>query len=124
MTARTMNPGTGNFLKSEAPGSLSRESITLATGNGVLKAGTVLGQITVGGKYKPYDNDASDGTQAAKAILLAEADTTASDVAAVGIVRLAEVWKGRLIWGAGITTDAEKTAAYADLAAQFVVGRD
>ena len=124
MTAKTMNPGTGSFLKSEANGSLSREAIVLASGVGLVLAGTVLGKVTAGGKYKPYDNDASDGTEVAAAILLAEADATSSDVAAVGIVREAEVWKSRLIWGAGVTTTGEKTAAYADLAAKVVIARD
>ena len=63
MTAKTMNPGTGHFLKSEANGSLSREAIVIASGVGVLLAGTVLGKVTATGKYKAYDNDASDGTE-------------------------------------------------------------
>lgn len=124
MTAKTMNPGTGSFLKSEANGSLSREAIVLASGAGLVLAGTVLGKVTVTGKYLPYDNDASDGTEVAAAVLLAEADATASDVAAVGIVREAEVWKDRLVWGAGVTTTGEKTAAYTDLAAKVVIARD
>lgn len=124
MPAKTINPGTGTFLKSEGPGSISREAITLASGSGILKAGTVLGKVTASSKYVPYDNDAATGAETAAAILLAEADTTSNDVAAVGIVRLAEVWKSRLIWGAAVTTEGEKTAAYADLAARDVIVRN
>lgn len=124
MTAKTMNPGTGHFLKSEANGSLSREAIVIASGVGVLLAGTVLGKVTATGKYKAYDNDASDGTEVAACVLLAEVDATSSDVAAVGIAREAEVWKSRLQWGAAVTTTGEKTAAYTDLAAKVVIARD
>lgn len=124
MPAKTMNPGTGHFLKSEANGSLSREAIVIASGAGLLLAGTVLGKITTGGKYKPYDDEATDGTQVAAAVLLAEVDATSTDVAAVGIVREAEVWKTRLQWGAAVTTSTEKTNAYADLAAKVVIARD
>lgn len=48
MSAQTLPPRTGEFLLSEAPGTLSRESVTVASGAGKLAAGTVLGQITKG----------------------------------------------------------------------------
>lgn len=38
----------GEFLLSEASGTRSRENIVVASGSGVLPAGSVLGQITVG----------------------------------------------------------------------------
>lgn len=40
----TMSARTGEFLLSEAPGTLSREAVVLASGAGSLEAGTVLGQ--------------------------------------------------------------------------------
>lgn len=123
MTVKTDTLGTGAFLLSEANGTLSREAITLAANNGVILAGTVLGKVTATGKHVPYDNDATSGAQTAVAILLADADTTGGDVRATGIVRQAEVWKSRLIWGAAVTTEGEKTAAYADFAAVGIVAR-
>ena len=123
MPVQTDTLGTGAFLKSEAPGSLSRETITIASGAGILLAGTVVGKLTTGGKYKAYDNDASDGTQTAAAVILNDVDATSADVKVIGFVRLAEVYSNRLVWGAAVTTDAEKTAALADLAAQFVIAR-
>lgn len=123
MPAQTDTLGTGAFLKSEAPGTLSRETITIASGAGILLAGTVVGKLTTGGKYKAYDNDASDGTQTAAAVILNDVDATSADVKVIGFVRLAEVYSNRLVWGAAVTTDAEKTAALADLAAQFVIAR-
>ena len=123
MPAITYALGLGAFIKSEANGHASRDTLTIASGAGLLKSGTVLGQLTTGGKFTPYDNDASNGTQTAAAVLLEDVDATTADVQTVGIVRLAEVYGSRLVWGAAVTTDAEKTAAIADLAAAFVVVR-
>ena len=116
MPTKTETLGTGAFLKSEANGSLSREAIVVVSGAGSLVAGTVLGKVTATGKYKLYDNDASDGSQTVAAILYADCDATSADQAAVGIVRLAEVWRDRLVWGSAVTTQAEKDAAYVDMA--------
>ena len=122
MVAKTDHLGAGAFIKSEANGDLSRETVTIASGSGKLNAGTVLGQITVGGKYKPYDNDNSDGSQTAKAILVYDVDATSADAVAVVIVRHAEVWADRLQWASTVLT-AEKTAAYTELATTNVIVR-
>ena len=123
MTVKTDHLGTGAFLKSEGPGHISRDTITVKSGAGVVLAGTVLGKLTADSKYVPYDNDAATGEEVADAILLADVDATSADVQAVGIVRVAEVWTDRLIWGAAVTTEGEKTAALADLAANLVIAR-
>lgn len=126
MTVKTSHLGTGAFLKSEGAGHISRDTIVIASGSGIVLAGTVLGKITVGGKYKPYDDDggeSDDGSRTAAAILLADVDATDADAQGVGIVRLAEVWTDRLVWGAGVTTETEKTNGLADLAAKFVIAR-
>ena len=122
MVAKTDHLGAGSFIKSEANGDLSRETVTIASGNGKLFAGTVLGKITASGKYKPYDNDATDGTQTAAAILVYDVDATSVDVAAVVIVRLAEVWTNRLQWATSVLT-GEKAPAYVELAAANVIVR-
>ena len=123
MPARNDHLGTGAFLKSEGPGAISRDTITVKQGAGVLLAGTVLGTITAESKHVAYDNEAANGSQTASAILLADVDATLADVKAVGIVRLAEVFADRLIYGAGVTTEGEKTAAVADFATKFVIVR-
>lgn len=123
MPTKTETQGAFAFLKSEAPGDLSREAIVIASGSGVVLAGTVLGKVTASGKYKPYDDDASDGTQTATAILAYDVDATSADVAVVAIVRLAEVWRDRLVWGAAVTTAGEKTNAYTDLATANIAVR-
>lgn len=83
----------GEFLIAEGNGSISREKVTIASGAGVLEPGTVLGKITVGGKYDVYDADVdpADGTETAAAILYAGVDATSADVEAVVIARHAEV---------------------------------
>ena len=81
----------GQFILAEANGTLSRERIVVASGEGVLAAGTVLGKVTASGKYAAYDNVASDGTQAAVCILYDEVDATSADATGVGIFRHAEV---------------------------------
>ena len=44
------------FLLTEAPGALSRESVTIASGEGVLAPGTVLGQVTASKKFVASPN--------------------------------------------------------------------
>jgi hypothetical protein len=41
----------GEFLMTEANGQRSRETITIASGAGIIAPGTVLGKVTASGKY-------------------------------------------------------------------------
>ena len=79
------------------------------------------------GKYVPYDPTGADGRQIAAAILWGTGrdsiDATSADQSATLIVRAAEINISELVWGAGVTTDAHKTAALASLAALGVIGR-
>ena len=106
----------GQFLLAEANGTLSRERIVIASGQGVLEAGQVLGKVTATGKYGKYDNlDITTGLGTAAAILYAGVDATAADADAVGVFRHAEVKAAELT---GIDT-----AGRADLAATQVIFR-
>jgi hypothetical protein len=58
--------------------------VTLA--DGTYAAGTVLGQITTGGKFTAYSNAASDGSQTARAILVYGC-TVAS-----GVITITDEW--------------------------------
>lgn len=120
--AKTDHLGAGAFIKSEGNGDISRDTLVVASGNGKLLAGTVLGKITATGKFKPYDNDAVDGSQTAAAILVYDVDATSVDVTTVGIVRYAEVFTSRLVWAASVLL-AEKAPAYVELAAAGVIVR-
>lgn len=122
MPTKTENQSTGVFIKSEGNGKISRDEITIASGQGVLVAGTVLGKVTATGKYIAYDDNNSDGSQTAAAILYATVDATSADAKAVGIVRYAEIWRDRLLWASTVAA-GEKTTAYADLAALGIVLR-
>jgi Bacteriophage lambda head decoration protein D len=56
----------------------TQKGVTLAGGQGVLAAGTLLGQKTADKKYYAYSNAASDGTQTARGVLRRPVDTGAS----------------------------------------------
>lgn len=114
---------TGEFILSEAPGTLSREKVTVtAPASTRLQPGHVLGLVAT--KYEEYDNS---NPAAAAAILYNEVDNTATpaptDFVATVIIRCAEVRKADLQWKSGLT-DNDKTAAYTDLASTFVIARD
>lgn len=110
------------FIKAEEEQSYSRKDITVASGQN-LAIGTVLGKITASGKYAAYDNDAVDGTQTAAGILTAAVNASAEDAPGVAVVREAIAAKEQLIFGAGVTTQGEKDAAYVDLEAIGIVCR-
>jgi len=119
---------TGEFIQSEAPGSLSRSNVTVTVAAAtVLYPGMVLAKLSSSGKYVPYDNAGTDGSEAARAVLYAKIDNeegvSPADFAGVVIDCLAEVRKADLQWDAGVDAGG-KTAAYADLAAYFIKARD
>jgi hypothetical protein len=98
----------GGFILSEANFHRSRENVTVLSGQ-VLLAGAVVGKITSGGKYAVFNNDLSDGTEAAAGVLVSDCDATDGDVEAAIIARDAEVNANELIWAA--TEDATDIAA-------------
>lgn len=109
------------FIVSEANGTRSRDTGTLISGQD-LDAGTVLGKITASGKLTQFDQDASDGSQNAAAILFSPCDASAGDAECVILARDAEVNGAELTWPADIET-AEQTAAEAQLKALGIVVR-
>ncbi len=79
MTTLTEGRHALEFLLSPGNGNISFDNVTLHggfTGAGKLKAGTVLGKITSGGKYAASPASGSDGSQTAVAILAYNADIT------------------------------------------------
>ena len=115
-------PGRFGFLVSEASGHRSRESIVIAE-NQTLKAGAVLGQVTTGGQYVELNPAASDGSEAAAAILGEAVTTGAGETEARAVViRDAEVNSAELIWPTGITAP-QQTAAIGELNALGIVLR-
>lgn len=56
------------------------KSVTVKSGQGVLKRGTVVGIITTGGKAATVNSASADGSQTANCILTDDVDTTGGDV--------------------------------------------
>lgn len=111
----------GCYLMSEANGDRSRDAIVIASGQGVLPPGSVLGKVTASGKYAKYNNAAADGTQAAVAVLFYGVDATSADVAVVAHTRDCVVNGLELDWN---TQDAAaQTAGKADLLAAGIIVR-
>lgn len=82
--------------------------------NGYIPSGTVLGKITTGGKYGPYDSAASDGRETAAEILFSSLSIpTGTTVVAGAGLHKGEVDAAHLPFTTG--TGALDTAARADL---------
>lgn len=106
-------------------GGMSREAVTILSGEGVLAIGTVLGKVTASGKYVAHVNGASDGSQTAVAVLIDAVDATSADVTrAIVVHRLAEVLRTGLVWDASVDNDTKKNAAIAQLAANMIIVRE
>jgi hypothetical protein len=93
----------------------TQKGVTLAGGQGVLPAGTVLGQKTADKKYYAYSNANSDGTQTASGILRRPTDTgTTGAPDQLGNLVIAGILKLNMVHGAdaaaltdlGAVTDA------------------
>ena len=120
---KTMGPRNLGFVLSEASGNRSYEVVTIASGAGVLKPGTVLGQIAASSKFVGSPNAETvdiEGAETATAILAYGVDATSEDAEAVVMRRDGEVKKDFLFFDASVD-DATKTAAKcAQLAASGV----
>ena len=110
----------GEFLVSEGNGDISRDLITLITGQ-KLNGGAVLGKITASGKYTAIAPAAADGSQTGAAILYANTDATAADKACVAIDRNATVNGQELDYGTLSTPQIAQ--ANLDLAAKNIIVR-
>lgn len=122
MATYTEATNLGDLLKREFEPIYNRESVTLITGQN-LTLGAVLGKITASGKYTAVDPAASDGSQTAAAVLLADVDATSADKKAVILARgPAVVSSSHLVWPVGATTN-QKAAATTQLAALGIVAR-
>lgn len=108
MPSVTMKPQAGDCILSEANGTRSRENGILDTGD--LVDGTVLGQITSGGKYVQLAPAATNGSEAVAGVLYGNANASSADQSIVVIARDAELTASAIVWPAGITTDQKNTA--------------
>jgi hypothetical protein len=126
MTTLTEGRHAVEFLLSSGNGNISFENVTLHggfTGAGKLKAGTVLGKITSGGKYAASPASGSDGSQTAVAVLAHNVDISLGDVQASVVAREAEVIDACLEYEATVDLDSEKAAKATQLAAVGIIVR-
>jgi hypothetical protein len=112
---KTEGRHTGEYIISEANGTLSRAQVTVMQTGVALEAGTVLGKVTASGKYVPYLNTAADGSEVAAAILYPTLVAATGDISTVVHVRLMEVSESALV---GIDAPGKL-----DLAAAMVIVR-
>ena len=116
MTTFTEDPHAGEFILSEANGYLSRESVTIESGQ-TLKAGAVLGQVSGSGEYREYNPGNADGSETAVAVCYAYVDASGGAEEQTIVARLAEVDSNRLVWFDG-ASEAQKTTGKGELAAE------
>lgn len=102
------------FVDLEMPGSRPVfQNFTILGGQGVLSRGSVLGQITTGGKLKLAAAAAGDGSQDCMAVLNTDLDTTGGDVTFDVMVNGAILNPDALVLGAGTTSAVAQAALLA-----------
>lgn len=112
----------GGFIVSEANGNRSRGTGTI-TADEVLVAGSLLGKVTVGGKYVLHAHGAADGSEVVAGIVFGNEDATGADLDGRTIVlRDAEVNGGELTYSIG-SDQAAIDAANLGLAALGIIVR-
>lgn len=125
MVTKTEGNYISDVVKYEADNHYSRDLITVASGAGVLKIGTVLGKVTASGKYEAADPVAATGEEVAVAVLLEDVDATSADVTeVVALVRHAVVNRNNLVWGATIDDSTKRATAVGELEAVGILARE
>jgi hypothetical protein len=120
--AQTEGTYAGEFLASEANGTLSRETVTVVSGAGVVPAGRIVAVYTGGGssgKWTNFATGGADGAGTAAGVLYAEVDATSADAVGVVIRRDAEVVSARLT----AANSAHKAAGITGLASLGIIAR-
>jgi hypothetical protein len=112
--------GHGNVASAFTGGGLS---FTLADGGTDFAAGDTL-KITIaaGTKYAAHDQDGTDGSEIAVAVLFDDVDASDGDMPGVAHVRDCEVAESKLTWQSDIE-EGEITTALAQLAAAGIIAR-
>lgn len=123
MDNKTEGPRNLGFVLSEANVTRSRDEVTIASGQGVLTPGTVLGKITASGKYAASPNTGSDGSETAVAVLAYAVDATSADAQAVVISRDAEVKVDELVYASTVDDATKRGTKATQLAAVGIIVR-
>ena len=104
------------FLIQPANGDRSFEEVTVAAGAADRLGGTVLGKLTVGGNYVPYNEAGSDGSEDVAGILLMDIQSGVTAKRAI-VARDATVKNYKLIY------TGTEAAVIAGLAALGIIAR-
>lgn len=116
----------GDLLFYEQDRNFCRETITV-TKDDAIKMGTILAQKTADSSWHKVDptktGDSKDGTEVAKAVALADAETRGTKTEVVALVRNGIVKKDALIYPAN-TTDANKKIVNASLESAGILIRE
>lgn len=127
MTMKTQGPRNLAFLLTELPGTASREVRTIASGEGKLAAGTILGKVTAGGKFVASPNAqvaGKEGAESGVAILAYAVDATDADVQAVTIEGPGvEVKDPMLVFHNSVNDAAKRNTKLAQLRAAGIKAR-
>jgi hypothetical protein len=114
----------GDVLKYEVNPNYTRETITLLAGMSY-PVGSVLGKITVNGKYMLSTDTGSDGAETAVAVLLYAVDATLADATGIVLARgPAIVSRAGLAYDASVDDGSKITAKLSQLAAAGIIARD
>ncbi len=100
----------------------SHINLTIADGAADFIVGDTVTVTVAAGDYTQFNQDGTDGSQIAAAILYGAVDATDSDTACALIVRDAEVISDELTWPSDITA-GEQAAAEAQLEARGIILR-
>lgn len=126
MAALTEGVYTGHFILSEAPGTISRDTVVVTVAaTTTLPPGMVLARLTATGKFVPYNDAGAGGAEIARAVLYADLRNTTgapADFAGVVVHRIAEVRKADLNWNAQAAPAI--AAGLVDLETRSIIGRD
>lgn len=126
MDNKVMDPRALAFLLSEASGKRSLDTLTIASGEGVLEPGTVLGEVTASKKFVASPNavvGGKEGAETASAILCYRVDATDADVETVLVTTDAEVKSPMLLFEATVDDTAKQQAKLEQLRAVGIKAR-
>jgi hypothetical protein len=124
MTVLHQPATTGDVLKYELNPNYTREVVPLLTGT-AYPMGSVLGRVTLSGKYTLSPETGSDGSEATAGVLLYGVDATLGDAEGILLVRgPAIVSRAALAWEASVDDSTKIEAKLADLAALGIIARN
>jgi hypothetical protein len=124
MTTFTETRHPAEFIIDEEEMSYSREVVTVKGSGAVLRPGTVLGKITVGGKYEPSPATGATGSETGVAILIYGVDATGADVTdALVFVRQGVVNANLLAYDTSVDSAGKIVTKLAELKAAGIVAR-